>query len=130
MPTASVDVPETEVAPPCPACGCREIVQALVRPLTGVSFWATSSFPEFGSRGVGMPRVTLGHTGRDLTANRATVVIFMLINAAAVARVVASWTTDAMIMLMALSAICWIAAFGLFEIVYGPMLLTRRFAQI
>ena len=38
-----------------------------------------------------MPRVTLGHTGRDLTANRATVAIFVLINAAAVTRVAASW---------------------------------------
>ena len=76
-----------------------------------------------------MPRVTLGHTGRDLTANRATVAIFILINAAAITRVAASWNTDATMILIALSAICWIAAFGLFEIVYGPMLLTRRLAN-
>jgi uncharacterized protein involved in response to NO len=37
-----------------------------------------------------MPRVTLGHTGRALTANQATVAIFVLINAAALARVCAS----------------------------------------
>ena len=36
-----------------------------------------------------MPRATLGHTGRELTANRATVAVFVLINAAAVARVCA-----------------------------------------
>ena len=76
-----------------------------------------------------MPRVTLGHTGRDLMANRATIVIFILINAAAITRVAASWTADTMMILLALSGICWIAAFGLFEIVYGPMLLTRRLAQ-
>ena len=76
-----------------------------------------------------MPRVTLGHTGRDLTASRATVAIFILINAAAVTRVAASWNTDATMILIALSGLCWIAAFGLFEIVYGPMLLTRRLAQ-
>ena len=76
-----------------------------------------------------MPRVTLGHTGRDLTASRATVAIFFLINAAAVARVAASWNTDATMILIALSGVCWIAAFGLFEIVYGPMLLTRRLAH-
>ena len=29
-------------------------------------------------------------------------------------------------LLLALSGTCWIAAFGMFEIVYGPMLLTRR----
>jgi uncharacterized protein involved in response to NO len=41
-----------------------------------------------------MPRVTLGHTGRTLTANRATVAVFVLINGAAVLRVCASWHTD------------------------------------
>jgi len=76
-----------------------------------------------------MPRVTLGHTGRDLMANRATVAIYILINVAAIARVAASWNTDAMMILIALSGICWIAAFGLFEIVYGPMLYTRRPAR-
>jgi uncharacterized protein involved in response to NO len=73
-----------------------------------------------------MPRVTLGHTGRDLTANWATVAIFVLINAAAITRVAASWNPDDMMILLALSAACWMAAFGLFEIVYGPMLLTRQ----
>jgi len=72
-----------------------------------------------------MPRVTLGHTGRDLTANRATVLIFVLINLAAIARVGASWAPRAMIILLVSSAACWIAAFGLFEIVYGPMLLAE-----
>jgi uncharacterized protein involved in response to NO len=73
-----------------------------------------------------MPRVTLGHTGRELTANRATVCIFVLINAAALARVAASWDVNAMLILLVLSAACWIAAFSLFEIVYGPMLLAER----
>ncbi|MGD0291973.1 MAG: NnrS family protein [Candidatus Binataceae bacterium] len=73
-----------------------------------------------------MPRVTLGHTGRELTASRSTAVIFVLINAAAIMRIAASWNIGGMLLLLALSAICWIAAFGLFEIVYGPMLLTRR----
>lgn len=73
-----------------------------------------------------MPRVTLGHTGRDLTASRATVAIFVLITAAGITRVCASWHTDDMMILLALSAASWIAAFGLFEIAYGPMLLTRK----
>jgi uncharacterized protein involved in response to NO len=73
-----------------------------------------------------MPRVTLGHTGRELTASRSTTVIFVLINAAAIMRIAASWNIGGMLLLLALSAICWMAAFGLFEIVYGPMLLTRR----
>ena len=73
-----------------------------------------------------MSGVTLGHTGRDLTANRATVVVFVLINAAAIVRVAASWNMGDAMHLLALSAGCWVVAFGLFEIVYGPMLLTRR----
>ena len=73
-----------------------------------------------------MPRVTLGHTGRELTANRATVAVFVLINAAAVARVCASWHAEFMTILLLVAGACWIAAFGLFELVYGPMLLTRR----
>jgi uncharacterized protein involved in response to NO len=76
-----------------------------------------------------MPRVTLGHTGRDLTANRATVAIFILINLAAVTRVCASWHPAFMMILLALAAACWITAFALFEIVYGPMLLTRQPAR-
>jgi uncharacterized protein involved in response to NO len=73
-----------------------------------------------------MPRVTLGHTGRALTANRVTVAIFLLINAAALVRVCASWHTEFMALLLLAAGACWIAAFGLFEFVYGPMLLTRQ----
>ena len=76
-----------------------------------------------------MPRVTLGHTGRELMANRATVAVFVLINAAAIARVCASWHTEFMTILLLVAGACWIAAFGLFELVYGPMLLTRRSAS-
>ena len=73
-----------------------------------------------------MPRVSLGHTGRELATNRATAAIFLLINVAAIARVCASWHTEFMTTLLLLAGLCWIAAFGLFEIVYGKMLLTRR----
>jgi len=73
-----------------------------------------------------MPRVTLGHTGRELRANRATVVVFVLINGAAIARICTSWHAEFMTMMLLVAGACWIAAFGLFELVYGPMLLTRR----
>jgi uncharacterized protein involved in response to NO len=76
-----------------------------------------------------MPRVTLGHTGRELTTTRATVAVFVLINAAALARVCASWHTEFMALLLLVASACWIAAFGLFELIYGPMLLTRRSAS-
>ncbi|HTI84982.1 MAG TPA: NnrS family protein [Alphaproteobacteria bacterium] len=73
-----------------------------------------------------MPRVTLGHTGRILTANRATVVAFVLINAAAIIRVCAAWHTVLTANLLLVAGALWIAAFLVFELVYGPMLLTRR----
>ena len=76
-----------------------------------------------------MTRVTLGHTGRDLIASRATVAVFVLINAAAITRVFASWHTEFMTTLLFVAGACWIAAFGLFELVYGPMLLSRRSAS-
>ena len=63
-----------------------------------------------------MSRVTLGHTGRELTADRPTVVAFVLINAAAIARVAAAWNGSDVI-LLTLSAGCWMVAFGLFELV-------------
>jgi len=76
-----------------------------------------------------MPRVTLGHTGRELMGNRPTVAVFLLINAAAITRIFASWHTEFITILLLISGVCWIAAFGLFEIVYGPMLLARRHAS-
>jgi uncharacterized protein involved in response to NO len=76
-----------------------------------------------------MPRVTLGHTGREVMANRATVAVFVFINAAAIIRVCASWHTEFMTILLLAAGACWIAAFGLFELVYGQMLLTRRSAS-
>lgn len=73
-----------------------------------------------------MPRVTLGHTGRELTASRLTVVVFVLINAAAITRICAAWHPAFMETLLVLSAACWIGAFGLFVIVYGPMMMRQR----
>ncbi|MBU6458339.1 MAG: NnrS family protein [Bradyrhizobium sp.] len=73
-----------------------------------------------------MPRVTLGHVGRDLVASRLTVLAFVLINAAAVARVSASWHTAKMHMLLLIAGALWIAAFALFDLVYAPMLLRPR----
>jgi uncharacterized protein involved in response to NO len=75
-----------------------------------------------------MPRVTLGHTGRMLTAGRATIAVFALINAAALARVCASWHADWMSVLLLAAGAFWIAAFVLFELIYGPMLVSKRAA--
>jgi uncharacterized protein involved in response to NO len=71
-----------------------------------------------------MTRVARGHTGCELSADRETVVIYILVNIAALARVAAAavgetWTTP----LLIASASLWIGAFVLFATFYGPMLL-------
>lgn len=75
-----------------------------------------------------MTRVSLGHTGRLLSASPPTVCIFVLVNIAALVRVTASWSAIATTTFILVSGLCWIAAFGLFEVRYGPVLLAPRIA--
>lgn len=71
-------------------------------------------------------RATLGHTGRDLYADRRTTCIYGLATASAAARIAAGLSADAYLPLLALAGVAWLAAFALFLFVYGPMLLTPR----
>ncbi len=66
-----------------------------------------------------MTRATLGHTGRELTAGKATVAIFLCVFAAALMR----FLTPLHPGLSTLSGVFWLLAFGGFVLVYGPMLL-------
>jgi uncharacterized protein involved in response to NO len=75
-----------------------------------------------------MTRVTLGHTGRELTAGGPTVLLYVLVTLAAVTRVAAGFAVAWYQPLLIVSAASWVAAFGGFVIVYGPMLLRPRFA--
>jgi len=72
-----------------------------------------------------MTRASLGHTGRARLADRKTLAIYVLVNAAALLRVTAPfvgvWTSA----LMILSALLWMGAFGGFALSYGPMLCTH-----
>jgi uncharacterized protein involved in response to NO len=70
-----------------------------------------------------MTRVTRGHTGRVLSADHATVAIYLLVNVAAIIRVVAAASEAWTMPLLVASAILWISAFALFVLVYAPMLL-------
>jgi uncharacterized protein involved in response to NO len=76
-----------------------------------------------------MPRVARGHTGRDLTADGLTRVIFGLITLAAVIRVAAAFSTERALPLLVISACLWIAAFGGFLLGYAPMMLRPRSRQ-
>ena len=73
-----------------------------------------------------MTRATLGHTGRALHADIATVLIYGLITAAALLRIAAAWPGDWTMNLLEAAAAAWIAAFALFLAHYAPMLCGRR----
>lgn len=73
-----------------------------------------------------MTRASLGHTGRALTADRVTTVMYSLVSIAAVLRLTAPFTADAMVLVLSFAGIAWCAAFVLFVAVYGPILLSPR----
>ncbi|HVC59874.1 MAG TPA: NnrS family protein [Acetobacteraceae bacterium] len=70
-----------------------------------------------------MTRATLGHTGRALHADGATVAIYALVTAAALLRIAAAWPSAPAMDLLEAAAAAWVAAFALFVAHYGPMLL-------
>jgi uncharacterized protein involved in response to NO len=75
-----------------------------------------------------MTRATLGHTGRDLVAPRLAVLAYVLVLVAAMLRsfgdAVMPYPTA-----LALAAVVWIAAFGLFVLVFAPMLLAPAWVR-
>lgn len=73
-----------------------------------------------------MTRATLGHTGRELTADRITVVLFGLVQAGALLRVVAPVLPVAYESALAMAGALWGGAFLLFVWRYGPMLVGPR----
>lgn len=70
-----------------------------------------------------MSRATLGHTGRPLRAGVVLVLAFVAVQGAAVARLAAPWTGTAA---WTLAGVLWSAAFGLYLLRCGPMLLRPR----
>lgn len=75
-----------------------------------------------------MTRATLGHTGRELVAPRLAVVAYVLVPIAAALRsfgdAVMPYPTA-----LALAAVVWVAAFGLFVLVFAPMLLAPAWVR-
>lgn len=69
-----------------------------------------------------MTRATLGHTGRALHADQTTVGIYGLVTLAVLLRIAAAWPGSLMMDLLEAAAAAWIAAFALFGIHYGPLL--------
>lgn len=73
-----------------------------------------------------MTRVSLGHTSRPLTGDHATIAIYVIANAAAIARVAAAFMPASSISLLNLAAALWISSFLLFVFCYGRMLVVVR----
>jgi uncharacterized protein involved in response to NO len=71
-------------------------------------------------------RVPLGHTGRKLTAARATVVAYLLLSAAVIIRIVGPALTDEYLRTVLWSGFAWVAAFAVFLRVYWPILTRPR----
>jgi uncharacterized protein involved in response to NO len=73
-----------------------------------------------------MTRAIRGHTGRELSADRVTSLIYVLVTIGAVTRVAAGFGSALTMPLLFASAGLWIAAFGGFVLSYGPMLSLPR----
>lgn len=73
-----------------------------------------------------MTRVSRGHTGRTLSADGVTTLIYALVIFAAAVRIAAAMTVGARENLLLGAAALWIGAFGLFVACYAPLLLRPR----
>lgn len=71
-------------------------------------------------------RAILGHTGRRLHAGGSVLAIYLFITVAALARVGAGFAEEGYMTFLSIAGVAWTSAFGLFVIVYGPMLLGPR----
>jgi uncharacterized protein involved in response to NO len=74
-----------------------------------------------------MTRTARGHTGRPLVADGFELTVFLLIQGAAVVRVIGGITSSGLHMVsVQLSALLWAAAFGLYAVRYWPVLTRPR----
>ncbi|MDT3706451.1 MAG: NnrS family protein [Thiobacillus sp.] len=100
---------------------------------TGMTAATGSALHAFTAGGIGvltlgmMARVSLGHTGRLLEPPPVMTLAFVAINLAALIRVVLPLFFPGLhLTVMAAAGLVWMAAFGLFCVVYAPMLLRPR----
>jgi uncharacterized protein involved in response to NO len=75
-----------------------------------------------------MTRATLGHTGQPLRAGPGTTAIYVLVTLAALLRLAAPLGGAQVAVLASLAGLAWTAAFALFALLYGPLLVRPRAA--
>lgn len=73
-----------------------------------------------------MTRATLGHTGRALAADGATVAIYLLVTLAALLRLASPLTGAHAVLVTSLAGLAWSAAFATFALHYGTFLIGVR----
>ena len=73
-----------------------------------------------------MTRATLGHTGRPLTAGAGTVMIYLLVILATLARLLAGMLPGEAALLQSVSGLAWIGAMAGFAVLYGRLLLRPK----
>jgi uncharacterized protein involved in response to NO len=76
-----------------------------------------------------MTRATLGHTARELRANLPTTILYGLVTLGAVLRVIAPLELLDYTTAMRCSALAWGAAFLIFVLTYGPILMRPRVGE-
>jgi uncharacterized protein involved in response to NO len=72
-----------------------------------------------------MTRASLGHMHQELTASRGTLAVYLLVLAAAVARVAAPFLDSGYMAALDIAGGAWIAAFALFVGLYAPLYVRR-----
>jgi uncharacterized protein involved in response to NO len=73
-----------------------------------------------------MTRASLGPAGRPLAAGTGTTAIYVLVTLAAVLRVAAPLAERGSLIVTSLAGLAWAGAFGLFALLYGPLLLGKQ----
>ncbi len=73
-----------------------------------------------------MSRATLGHSGKALTAGRGTTAIYVALLVAVLARLTAGALPAQAWWLHSLAGTAWLASFGGFAVLYGPLWLRAR----
>ena len=72
-------------------------------------------------------RVSLGHTGRPLMPPKVMNIAFFIISLAALVRAFGPWMLpEKSLIFIDISGFCWLIAYGLFALKYGPMLTAPR----
>jgi len=91
------------------------------------------SFHAFTVGGIGvmtlgmMARVSLGHTGREMKINTSMIMAFLLINIAAIVRVIVPvFSPEYYLQLVQISGWLWTIAFTIFIVLYTPMWIRPR----